>query len=135
MKKVRQKYGKSSTKMADLARCMGYSMDTQPKPLFGTLQFDKRCEARTRSGGRCRNAPLQLSGRCRMHGGASLRGEAHPRYKHGKYSKYRPLSIDELIARYAGMTVELEPFALHLESFDIELEPADLDIVFADLVL
>lgn len=35
------------------------------------------------------------NGRCRMHGGLSLRGLASPRYKHGRYSK-------DLIARLAG---------------------------------
>lgn len=29
------------------------------------------------------------NGRCRMHGGKSLRGEASPRYKHGRYCKKR----------------------------------------------
>ncbi len=76
------------------------------KLLFGTLQFDKRCEARTRQGGRCQNLPMHLGGRCRMHGGASLRGEQHPRYTHGRYSKYRPVDAEDLealIARYAAM--------------------------------
>src|SRR5690242_7313260 len=41
------------------------------------------CNARTRSGGRCKNAQIGLTGRCRMHGGKSLCGESSPRYKHG----------------------------------------------------
>jgi hypothetical protein len=45
------------------------------------------CCATTRSGERCQNYPM-VNGRCRMHGGASPRGAAHPRWKHGKYSKY-----------------------------------------------
>ncbi len=51
--------------------------------LFGS----EMCNARTRSGGRCKNAPIYPAGRCRLHGGKSLRGLASPRYKHGKYSK------------------------------------------------
>jgi hypothetical protein len=47
-----------------------------------------RCGAKTRSGEPCKNAKMQPAGRCRMHGGASLRGIASPRYVHGKYSKY-----------------------------------------------
>ncbi len=47
----------------------------------------KSCGARTRSGGRCKNLAMHPAGRCRMHGGKSLRGLASPRYKHGKYSK------------------------------------------------
>ena len=45
------------------------------------------CGAKTRAGGRCKNAPIGSTGRCRMHGGKSLSGIAHPNYKHGKYSK------------------------------------------------
>ena len=47
----------------------------------------KTCGARTRSGAPCKNLALYPAGRCRMHGGKSLRGLASPRYKHGKYSK------------------------------------------------
>ena len=49
------------------------------------------CGAKTRSGGRCKNLAMHPAGRCRMHGGTSLRGLASPRYKHGRYSK------DELV--------------------------------------
>jgi hypothetical protein len=51
-----------------------------------------------------------------MHGGACLKGEAHPRYKHGKYSKYKVLDLDELLAKYAAM------------------EPVDLTSLFAESV-
>lgn len=44
------------------------------------------CGAKTRSGVPCQNAPMG-NGRCRMHGGKSLSGIAHPNYKHGRYSK------------------------------------------------
>jgi hypothetical protein len=52
------------------------------KKLFGSAT----CNAKTRAGGLCQNAPM-ANGRCRMHGGKSLRGIASPRYKHGRYSK------------------------------------------------
>jgi hypothetical protein len=137
--KVRQKWGrnrrfalvhgvsKTSPKghqnIADLSGAWGIGM----KLLFGTLQFAKRCEARTRQGGRCQNPPMQLGGRCRMHGGASLRGEQHPRYKHGRYSKYRPIDLDELIARCAAMPApdlsellaDPDPLANLLADFDL----------------
>ena len=45
-----------------------------------------RCGARTRSGRPCK-APAMRNGRCRMHGGASLSGPAHGRYKHGYFTK------------------------------------------------
>lgn len=44
------------------------------------------CGARTRKGGTCKNRVVRF-GRCRMHGGASLSGHSHPRFKHGRYSE------------------------------------------------
>ena len=51
------------------------------KPLR-PMHASPRCGARTRVGGRCR-APAMRNGRCRMHGGCSLSGTAHGRYRHG----------------------------------------------------
>lgn len=49
----------------------------------------KRCNAKTKEGGRCQNFAMNNgSGRCRMHGGKSKRGSDSPVYKHGLYSKY-----------------------------------------------
>lgn len=45
----------------------------------------KECGAKTRSGGPCKTKPMP-NGRCRMHGGKSLSGENHPRWKHGRYA-------------------------------------------------
>ena len=52
-----------------------------------------RCGAKTRAGTPCAQPagwgtdhPGQ--GRCRLHGGASLRGHLHPRYKYGLYAAY-----------------------------------------------
>lgn len=44
------------------------------------------CGAKTRVGGLCRQ-PAMKNGRCRLHGGKSLSGAAHGRYKHGFYTK------------------------------------------------
>ncbi len=44
------------------------------------------CGAKTRHGGPCRQ-PAMNNGRCYYHGGKSLSGEAHGRYKHGQYTK------------------------------------------------
>jgi hypothetical protein len=106
---------------------MGYRMDKPPKLLFGTLHYADRCGAKRRQGGRCQNTPMQLGGRCRMRGGASLRGEQHPRYKHGRYSKYRPVEVedlDTLITRLAA-----EPPVDLSELF----EPTVLDDLVLDL--
>ncbi len=50
------------------------------------LRTAQRCGARTRSGGVCRQ-PAMKNGRCRLHGGKSLSGKAHGRYKHGQWAK------------------------------------------------
>jgi len=96
--------------------------DRPPKMLFGTLQFNKRCGAKTRNGGRCQNMPRQLGGRCRMHGGNSLRGPEHPRYKTGKYSKYKPMDLDALIAELASQVADFSWLQVKPFSFD------DLDL-------
>ena len=44
------------------------------------------CGAKTRAGGRCRQ-PAMKNGRCRLHGGKSLSGKQHGRYKHGHYTR------------------------------------------------
>jgi hypothetical protein len=44
------------------------------------------CGAKTRTGGSCRQ-PAMKNGRCRMHGGKSLSGKEHGRYKHGQFTK------------------------------------------------
>ena len=44
------------------------------------------CGAKTRKGGRCRQ-PAMKNGRCRLHGGKSLSGIQHGRYKHGRYTQ------------------------------------------------
>lgn len=44
------------------------------------------CGAKTRSGTPCKNWPM-ANGRCRLHGGMSLSGKQHGRYKHGLYTK------------------------------------------------
>ena len=44
------------------------------------------CGAKTRKGGRCRQ-PAMKNGRCRLHGGKSLSGKQHGRYKHGRYTR------------------------------------------------
>src|SRR5690606_16759421 len=51
--------------------------------------------------GICRNQPVTGSKRCRMHGGASPRGEDHPSFKHGRYSQHLPKRIAEKMHRFA----------------------------------
>jgi hypothetical protein len=47
------------------------------------------CGAKTRNGTPCQKAPM-TNGRCALHGGKSLKGEASPTFKHGKFSEYLP---------------------------------------------
>lgn len=63
-----------------------------------------KCGAKTRSGGRCRlvagwGTDHVGEGRCKLHGGASLKGPDHPRWKHGRYSKVQHESLRELLAK------------------------------------
>lgn len=44
------------------------------------------CGARTRRGTLCKNRPM-VNGRCRLHGGMSLSGKHHGRYKHGRFTR------------------------------------------------
>lgn len=48
----------------------------------------KLCGARTRAGTPCKRVARQPQGRCKLHGGASLYGPAHPNWKHGRRSKH-----------------------------------------------
>lgn len=52
------------------------------------MQEHRQCTATSkRSGKRCRNPPMDGRAVCRMHGGKSPRGLAHPSTTHGGYSK------------------------------------------------
>jgi hypothetical protein len=45
-----------------------------------------KCGAKTRAGTPCERFPVPGRTRCKLHGGASPRGVAHPRFQHGVYS-------------------------------------------------
>lgn len=53
--------------------------------------IEEPCGALTRARTRCRRRPCKGRRRCHLHGGKSLRGVDHPRFKHGRYSKDDPL--------------------------------------------
>jgi hypothetical protein len=62
-----------------------------PDPAFAVGQVvDGRvvCGAKTRSGAPCRRSPAEGRTRCRLHGGATLAGPAHPRWRDGRHSKF-----------------------------------------------
>lgn len=54
------------------------------------------CTAKSkRSGQRCRNKPVTGRTVCRMHGGNSRRGIAHPNFQTGRYTKDLPKKLAE----------------------------------------
>lgn len=55
------------------------------------------CGARTRSGNKCQNPPME-NGRCRMHGGTSKKGIESGTYKHGLYSKYAGSQLKDVLS-------------------------------------
>ncbi len=69
-----------------------------------------RCGARTRAGTPCK-APALRNGRCRLHGGKSLSGSAHGRYRTGEYTR-------EAIARRKALNALLRRARQILENFN-----------------
>jgi hypothetical protein len=59
------------------------------------------CGAKRRDGQSCQ-APAMPNGRCRVHGGTSPAGIAHPLFKHGKRSRYLRDMPRELKAGYSA---------------------------------
>lgn len=57
------------------------------------------CGAKTRKGGKCKNAGME-NGRCRMHGGMSLRGMDHPNYQGKGYGRYVPKPLEPAITAF-----------------------------------
>jgi glucans biosynthesis protein len=66
------------------------------------------CGAKTRSGGTCRLPPVAGRTRCRLHGGASLAGVAHPGFKTGKRSRYLKELPKELKRGYRAALADPE---------------------------
>ena len=69
---------------------------------------------------RCHQSPM-ANGRCRRHGGKSLVGSSHPRFKHGKYSRSLP---DRLQAAYLDSLNDENKLAL-----DNELAAVDARLI------
>lgn len=74
-------------------------------------QRKKRCGAKKRDGSKCRTWAMP-NGRCRMHGGTSLKGAAHPAFKHGRYSEALP---ERLLERYQASQSDPELLAMRDE--------------------
>lgn len=82
-----------------------------------------RCGAKTRRGEPCRQYAMP-NGRCRMHGGSSPTGLAHPNTTHGRYSKHLPT---RMLATYEH--AQQDP-----ELLDLRDDIALLDARLSDLL-
>jgi hypothetical protein len=83
--------------------------------------FDSQCTAKSkRSGQRCRNYACRGRSTCRMHGGRCKRGEDHPNYAHGRYSKEMK-EASELFDRLWNRPLEVR-FVIFPESLDERME-------------
>ncbi len=58
-------------------------------PMNRQIQFQifPLCGAKNRQGKPCRAPAMKGKKRCRLHGGKSLGGNAHGRYKHGQWTR------------------------------------------------
>src|SRR5436305_15207335 len=82
-----------------------------------------QCKARNRAGKRCGKAAAAGREVCRLHGGASLRGVAHPNFAHGRYSKCLP---DRLIGRYEAAQRDPELVAMRDEIALVDVRIGEL---------
>lgn len=75
------------------------------------LSHTIKCDATAKSTGlRCNNPAVNGSTKCRLHGGKSLKGQASPTYKHGKFSDYLP---ERLVRIYEDVQVDDEHHILN----------------------
>jgi hypothetical protein len=79
------------------AHLCGAQHKGEPEPCR-TLRGEcaRHCAAnlKTKPGERCPTPPMR-NGRCRMHGGRSLRGVAHPSFRDGRFSKSIPARLSQ----------------------------------------
>ena len=86
----------------------------------------RRCGAKTKQsedGHPCKRYVTPGATRCRMHGGKSLTGIAHPRFKHGKYVKHMPGRLTE---KYEEARSDSELLAMREELSLIDARIKDL---------
>lgn len=71
------------------------------------------CGGKTNSGGKCKRpagwgTDHAGEGKCKLHGGASLRGADHPNFKHGLYTPHTPKKIQAKVDTF----LNADPFDL-----------------------
>lgn len=83
-----------------------------------------QCTAKAKqSGVQCKNEAINGTTKCRMHGGASLRGIAHPNYQGKGVSKYIPT---RLLERYNEAMADSELLSVRKEIALLDARLADL---------
>lgn len=87
------------------------------------MQKKATCGAKTRSGPPCATRAVMPNGRCRMHGGTSLSGPAHPNLTVGRYSKHLPTRMGE---RYQQALTDPELLAMREEVALIDSRLSDV---------
>ena len=85
---MRETLDDGTTRMKD-SDGLWYHFDTKGKAICGSKLRNKDRH--------CQKSPLKGRNRCKLHGGASVRGIAHPNFVHGKYSRD---IIGQLAERY-----------------------------------
>jgi hypothetical protein len=87
----------------------------------------KLCGAETRSGKPCRKWAM-ANGRCKLHGGKSLKGREHPSFKTGLHSRYLSDTLKDVL--------EAEPkIAKDLADADLQGVDDEIRLVMAMLML
>lgn len=81
-----------------------------------------KCGAKTKAGTPCKKAGME-NGRCRLHGGATPRGIAHPNTKHGRYSKDLPTKLS---SKYEAALADRRLLELRDEVAIIDIRLSDL---------
>lgn len=82
----------------------------------------KICGARTASGMPCRRKPLE-NGRCKYHGGMTLKGVESPNFKHGRLSKYLPV---KLAKKWEDLSEDMDRLSLKNEIGILDVRLAEL---------
>jgi hypothetical protein len=99
----------------------------------------KACGAKTRNGTPCKRPGME-NGRCKLHGGASLKGAESATYKHGRtsrYTNYLPAKIKSKVDTFEDSdALDLQPelqvqralFADYLMRFEVGMQLGASDI-------
>ena len=111
----------------------GVQRRNEPYPCTNSEPCDLHCGAKLRgerAGKKCPSYAMP-NGRCRKHGGKSLKGIGHPHYKDGSHSRYRPKGIkdayERALAEGTRTTENREELALITASIEQVLEEMGKD--------